>query len=128
MRPGDGETTTDVDLLFDDDPEHEDERPRRPDRRPDRATRRRHRRNVRLALLLSAAIIVVIAGVGIPWALRHFRVADYSGSGSGSVTVRVKDGDSAADIGSTLLRAHVVKSVQAFTDAAENDPRSQNIQ
>jgi UPF0755 protein len=128
MRPGDGETTTDVDLLFDDDPEIEDDRPRPQRRRPDRAIRRRHRRNVRLALLLTAAIIVVIAGVGVPWALRHFRVADYSGTGSGSVTVRVRDGDSAADIGSTLYRAHVVASVQAFTDAAENNPRSQDIQ
>jgi UPF0755 protein len=70
----------------------------------------------------------VIAAVGVPWAVHHFRVADYSGPGTGSVTVQVKDGDSAADIGSTLYRSGVVASVKAFTNAAEGDSRSQNIQ
>lgn len=53
---------------------------------------------------------------------------DYSGSGTGQVLVEVKDGDAASDIGSTLLDKGVVKSVQAFTDAAKQDPKSVGIQ
>jgi UPF0755 protein len=40
----------------------------------------------------------------------------------------VKDGDSAADIGSSLYRAGVVASVTAFTNAAEGNSHSQDIQ
>jgi UPF0755 protein len=53
---------------------------------------------------------------------------DYQGGGTGQVLVEVKDGDAATDIGRTLLAKDVVKSVQAFTDAARQDPKSVGIQ
>lgn len=126
MRPSSGDPAADVDLLFDGD--GDEEHPRRRPRRPDRSARRRHRRNARFSLLIAAALVVAVAAVAVPWAVNHFSVADYSGSGTGSVTVQVKDGDSASDIGSTLYRAGVVASVKAFTNAAENNSRSQDIQ
>src|SRR3954469_15026613 len=45
--------------------------------------------------------------------------ADYAGSGSGKVLVEVKDGDNATDIAGTLKTKDVVKSQEAFTDAAK---------
>jgi len=129
VRPRNGDQSTEEHLLFDGDPDHdvEDEPRGRRVPRVDRS-RRRHRRNLRLSLLLSATIVIVIAAVGVPWAIHQLRVADYSGSGTGSVTIRVKDGDSAADIGSTLYRAGVVASAEAFTNAAEKDSQSTDIQ
>jgi UPF0755 protein len=53
---------------------------------------------------------------------------DYTGGGTGKVLVEVKDGDAATDIGTTLLDKGVVKSVEAFTDAARQDPKSVGIQ
>ncbi|WP_344451642.1 endolytic transglycosylase MltG, partial [Actinocorallia aurantiaca] len=43
---------------------------------------------------------------------------DHSGQGSGSVTVEVVEGDYTADVGRTLVEADVVKSVEAFVQAA----------
>lgn len=52
---------------------------------------------------------------------------DYVGNGSGRVVVQVKPG-TAVDIGNTLVKDGVVKTVSAFTDAAAADPRSRSIQ
>ena len=82
---------------------------------------------VAAGILLGGAFLAYSYGVG---ALKDlFRPPpDYSGSGSGQVLVEVKDGDTAPDIGRTLLRKDVVRSTEAFTDAARDDPRSVGIQ
>jgi UPF0755 protein len=54
--------------------------------------------------------------------------SDYTGSGSGSVVVTVHQGDSLTTIGNTLVHAGVVKTVGAFTDAADANPAARNIQ
>ena len=54
--------------------------------------------------------------------------ADYSGSGSGTVVIQIQPGDTAADIGSTLVAKGVVKSRKAFTNAAKRDSRSRGLQ
>jgi len=53
---------------------------------------------------------------------------DYSGPGTGSVVVEVHSGDTSAAIGQTLVRADVVKSVDAFIEAARANARSRSIQ
>jgi len=53
---------------------------------------------------------------------------DYAGPGSGAVLYEVKDGDTSADIGRELKAKGVVKSVDAFNDAALGDDKSRNIQ
>jgi UPF0755 protein len=86
---------------------------------------------------LVALVAVVLLGVGV-FAVGGTVVnkvkslvgsaADYSGPGTGSVVIEVHSGDSASTIGQTLQSAGVVESVQAFTDAAQSDPRSRGIQ
>jgi len=53
---------------------------------------------------------------------------DYAGPGKGTVVVQVHEGNSAAAIGRTLKAEGVVKSVEAFIDAARADSASANIQ
>ena len=53
---------------------------------------------------------------------------DYEGEGTGKVLVEVKDGEAASDIASTLVEKDVVKSVEAFTEEARNNPESVGIQ
>lgn len=53
---------------------------------------------------------------------------DYAGPGTGSVVIEVQDGDAASDIAATLVAGGVVKSSDAFTDAAIADPASLGIQ
>jgi UPF0755 protein len=80
-----------------------------------------------LAVLLGGGYLVYSFGVGaIKDRLRG--APDYAGTGSGQVLVEVKAGDASSDIGRTLQKADVVKSVAAFTEAARNDPKSVGIQ
>jgi UPF0755 protein len=98
--------------------------------------RRRHhrRRKKRRAVgpVLSLAVVVALA-VGVVFGAeaiwrRASRVPDYAGAGTGTVYIEVHDGDTAADIGQTMLNAKVVKSTRAFRNAAEKDQRSRAIQ
>src|SRR4051812_6009323 len=79
------------------------------------------RRRLAMAVVM-LAVIGLIAGVGFAGAglvhriKSHFSSAsDYTGSGSGSVTIQVHAGDSLGAIGTTLYNAGVVASVRAFT-------------
>ncbi len=80
-----------------------------------------------LAVLLGGGYLAYSFGVS---ALRDQLAppADYSGKGSGRVLVQVRSGDAATDIASTLKGKGVVKSLEAFTDAARDEPRSVGIQ
>lgn len=111
---------SDLDLALDSEHEHR--------------TRRRRRNGLGcLAVLVAFGVLAAggyfafSAGMG---ALRdRFDPApDYSGSGTGSVLVEVESGQSASDIGATLLEQDVVKSVEAFTEAAAENPDSTKIQ
>ncbi len=95
-------------------------------RRARRARTRRRRSTVVLVLLLA---LLLVAGV-LGWRSLggRFAAKDYTGTGTGSVLVRVKDGDDAGAIGQTLHDADVVASVRAFTNAADADDRSRGIQ
>jgi UPF0755 protein len=57
-----------------------------------------------------------------------FLAADYDGPGSGEVVVEVKKGDSASAIAQTLYEKGVVKSPEAFVNAAKNNSDSTDIQ
>jgi UPF0755 protein len=82
---------------------------------------------VALALLVGGAFVVGNAGIN---AIKD-RLApppDYTGGGTGSVMVEVKEGDAADDIAGTLMAKDVVKSEDAFVDAAKDEPASLGIQ
>jgi UPF0755 protein len=53
---------------------------------------------------------------------------DYTGGGSGTVSIVVKGGDSSRTIGAALEKAGVVKTAKAFGGAAAGNPQSGNIQ
>lgn len=101
---------------------------------------RRHRRRSRggrrfLGVLLTLVVLVGLVG-GVYFGGKAIMggfggteaAADFEGAGSGTVDVRVSDGDTASDIATTLLDAGVVASEQAFRDAAVDNPDSRSIQ
>jgi UPF0755 protein len=99
-----------------------------PDAKPNYAARRL---GVAIAVVavvavLAASAIIVTRGLD---SVRSFfgAPADYSGSGTGSVVVQVQSGDTLSRIGQALHRAHVVKSVGAFTRVASSDARAKSI-
>ncbi|WP_030541951.1 endolytic transglycosylase MltG [Streptomyces albus] len=59
----------------------------------------------------------------------HFGPApDFAGEGSGSVQVEIPQGAGTGEMGRLLKSAGVVKSAQAFVDAAEGNPKGLSIQ
>jgi UPF0755 protein len=86
------------------------------------------RRRRRVALLVVILLVTGVVYGGQLLVRSVFGVADYSGSGKGSVVVQIESGDSAKDIGATLVSDGVVKSVKAFTRAAKADSRSRGLQ
>ncbi|MFI6226880.1 endolytic transglycosylase MltG [Micromonospora echinospora] len=84
-----------------------------------------------LALLLAFVLLGAIGGgafYGFDRVQSYFVTPDYDGAGTGELTVEVKQGALIADIANVLYSAGVVKSAQAFIDAAEENARSKNIQ
>lgn len=77
-----------------------------------------------LVILAMLAVMVVIA-----WRLVTGESAptDYTGSGSGDVTIVVNRGDSLTQIGRTLEQAGVVLTAEAFVDATANNERSSSL-
>lgn len=97
-------------------------------RRRHRAAKRRNPLGTLLSLLVVAALVVGIFYGGRAILAGFGDVPDYSGSGTGSVEIRINQGDPVSDIAQNLHEADVVKSARAFTDAAEDNPDSVNIQ
>jgi UPF0755 protein len=96
----------------------------------------RRRRGGLLSCLVVTVVILALVAVGSVLVLAGIDKVrgllqgpeDYSGRGTGSVVFEVRTGDSAGDIGRGLKDAGVVKSVDAFTDAASEDAKSLGIQ
>ena len=100
-----------------------------------RPPRRKPRRGLfsAIAVLLSLAVLAgggyVAYTVGVSALKDRLRgPEDYTGAGAGQVLVEVKDGDAAIAIARTLRSKGVVKSEDAFIDAARQEPRSVGIQ
>ncbi|WP_448623708.1 endolytic transglycosylase MltG [Geodermatophilus sp. URMC 64] len=93
-----------------------------------RSGRRRRRRPV--AVLLSLVVLAALVGgvfFGGQKLLGLFTAEDYTGQGTGSVDIRVQNGDTLSDIGRTLVEADVIASVSPFVDAAETEPDAMGI-
>jgi UPF0755 protein len=72
-----------------------------------------------IALTVLVAVLAV-AGGGFYYVWRtYLHPADYSGPGTGTVTVQIKPGESATQVGEELLAKGVVASVRAFSNAAK---------
>ncbi len=98
-----------------------------------RARRRRVKGRRRLVVLLLALGLVGGAGfvavqVLAPLVSGMTASNDYTGEGSGAVSVVVHKGDAGRTIGATLEKAGVVKAAKAFTSAAADNPNAGSIQ
>ncbi|GII04529.1 endolytic transglycosylase MltG [Planobispora takensis] len=99
-----------------------------------RGRRRRRRRNKGGFLAPMLAVIVLVGGLGgagyygYTWLRGVVTVEDYTGSGTGEVTVEIKQGQSASDVARTLEEQGVVKSARAFTEAIAEAGKSSSLQ
>ncbi len=120
----------DLDLAFEEGHERGRPRHRRTRRRPGPGGKKSRGRS--LAALFFALVLLAALGTAGWWTVGkvsdYFTVKDYNGTGTGSATIQVQDGDTATDIGNKLYTAGVVRSARAFIDAAKADPASQQIQ
>lgn len=109
---------------------------------PTKGHRRRRKRGGHgkgaLAVLLAVLLLVGVLGGAavlafgglskIKDAFGSSSAPDYPGPGTGSVVVEIKSGDTAADLARELKAKDVVKSTQAFVEAAYADPDASNLQ
>ncbi|HEY0000186.1 MAG TPA: endolytic transglycosylase MltG [Actinoplanes sp.] len=114
-----------LDVAFDDHADH---------------TRPRHRRGrggkkgsgkTGVAFLMAFVLLAVLGGglfFGYNKVKGFFTAADYDGAGGDTVQVTIKKNATITDMGNTLVDSDVVKSTKAFVNAAEDEPRSKNIQ
>ncbi|HEY2669994.1 MAG TPA: endolytic transglycosylase MltG [Rugosimonospora sp.] len=122
----------DLDLSFDEDYDRGRHRRRRRGSGGSAGGQRKRRggRTV-IALLLAVALLGVLGGAG--WygfnkVQNYFSVKDYTGPGTGTVTIQVAAGDGGTDIGNKLVTADVVKSAKSFIDAFDANPNSKDVE
>jgi UPF0755 protein len=107
-------------------------------RRPHRRRRKKKERKGGFAVVIAFVLVLVVLGGGaavvfgvgskIKSTLSGSAAPDYPGPGSGEVVVEVTAGQTASEIGVTLEKEGVVKSTQAFFEAANANPESSTIQ
>ena len=97
--------------------------------------RGRKRRSVPGCIAVLIALAVIVGGFYfvVSWGVNTVRdqfesAPDYGGPGHGKVMFEVEQGDTVAEMGRNLKAAGVVKSVDAFTNAAVANPDSNQIQ
>ncbi|SEG89357.1 UPF0755 protein [Thermomonospora echinospora] len=112
--------------------EPDEERPTRKGKASVRKRQRKRKASSRAAVMFSLAFLVAVFGggglLGLVALEKRLSTPDYSGQGSGQVTVQIKDGDTGQLIGQRLEAADVVKSSKAYVRAATKEPRSASIQ
>lgn len=108
------------------------DRSHRRQRRAVEKRRRRRRRRTWLIVLIS--LIVVGGAVGGAWLGLKPIIAsltapdDWTGEGTGQITVQIAPGESGSGMGTVLADAGVVKTAKAFANAYSADTRAQGIQ
>lgn len=99
------------------------------------STPRRHRRKrggrTALTLIMAAVLLGTLAVVGLAGMDKiksFFTADDYEGDGNGvAVQIEIPEGATAFDIANVLVKADVVKSTEAFVDAANANPDANGI-
>ncbi|MDN4472785.1 endolytic transglycosylase MltG [Demequina zhanjiangensis] len=101
---------------------------RRLQRRKRRATRRKW---TLVAVAVGLIIVALGASVARSFLLEFVpeenTIADYEGTGQGTVQVVVESGDTGADIAQTLYDAGVIASTEAFIQATYQNPEASSI-
>ncbi|GAA2512209.1 endolytic transglycosylase MltG [Winogradskya humida] len=100
----------------------------------DERYRSRHRRPGEGRAPIALLVVVVLVGVlGIGGYLGRSRIqaylpaADYDGAGTEAVQVTIAQHSTLTTMGDTLVTKDVVQSTRAFVDAADANPKGQNI-
>jgi UPF0755 protein len=118
--------------LFDDDHTGPLPRVQRVTRSELRAERGQHASRRRtLAIVAGLVVVAIVVTVGaFVFVYDHYlaKPSDYTGSGTGTVLVEVQQNETLSDIGAELHDRGVVASVDAFTNAAADDPQAQGVQ
>jgi UPF0755 protein len=96
--------------------------------RAQRARQRRRTRRRRLFTGFALLVLAAIVATGYVAYNGHYPATDYVGTGTGSVTIQVQQGDGIDAIGSTLVHDGVIGSSRAFSSAAAANNNSNNIQ
>jgi UPF0755 protein len=99
------------------------------DPRAGRSRRRRRPLAILVSLLLLGGLVVgIVVGGQKLLTLIDPSSRDYTGQGTGTLEIRVRDGDTLSDIARTLVDAGVVASTGPFITAAEANADSVGIQ
>jgi len=100
--------------------------------RKNKRKQKRGKRGSGAAVLASLVFLFALVGgggyFGYSELKAYMKPPDYTGEGTGSVTIEVKQGDYTSAIAQTLEEAGVVKSAKAFVNAARAEPAVQSIQ
>jgi len=111
---------------------NESRKGRRGGGRPASPGGRKRRRRGRVAILASLMVFVLIAGAGGVVIYHYYRTyinpPDFSGSGTGTVLVQIKPGQSATSVGERLAALGVVASARAFSNAAKASPKGNALE
>ncbi|ACY97703.1 MULTISPECIES: endolytic transglycosylase MltG [Thermomonospora] len=111
---------------------HYDEQYERQAQTAARKRQRRRKINSRAAVMFSLAFLVAVFGggglLGLLALEKRLAVPDYTGQGTGRVTVQIKEGDTGQVIAERLVAAGVIKSSKAYRKVADKDPRAASIQ
>ena len=81
-----------------------------------------------LALTVLVLVIGVAGGGFFYFWHNYLHPPDYSGAGTGSVTVQIKSGETATQVGQQLLDHGVVASVRAFSNAAKASGKGSSLE
>ena len=76
-------------------------------------------------------VLALVAGGWFAWGKASTWLngpPDYQGQGTGTATIEVKQGDNGLDIATTLKKADIVKSIDAFYQLSITDARAAQIQ
>jgi UPF0755 protein len=108
--------------------------------RPRRRRRRRKNNRGKSALAVVVALLLVVGVLGggallavgglqkLKDAFSTSTAPDYPGPGQGDVLIEVKTGQTSADVAQTLKAQDVIKSTQAFIEAAYANPDASKLQ
>jgi UPF0755 protein len=82
-----------------------------------------------LSLVVLAGLVVgIVLGGKAIYGVVNPTAEDYQGTGTGSVQVRVQNGDTLSDISRSLVTAGVIASTDPFVEAAKDEPAATGIQ
>ncbi len=85
-------------------------------------------RAIAVLLLLALVVGLVLGGRALISRVSGGGSDDYTGPGTGEVTVQIEPGDTAAQIGAQLVDKGVVRTRSAFFSVARDDPRAKELQ